>query len=241
MTAAGQGIGRAIAERLHAEGAEVWASDIDTGKLAGLDVHNKAGLDVLDSQAVKDYAAQVGSIDCLLNVAGYVHHGSVLECSEEDWNTSFDLNVSSMHRMIRAFLPGMLERGAQTGASVSITNMSSGASSLKGAPNRYVYGATKAAVIGLTKSIAVDFATQRVRCNAICPGTVNSPSLKARMEAMAKESGGFEEAYARFVARQPLGRIAEPEEVAALAAFLSSDEAAFVTGSEYKVDGGWTL
>lgn len=241
VTAAGQGIGRAIAEAFVREGATVYASDLARDKLEGLARVKKAKLDVLSTRAVDAYAAKVGPVDILVNVAGYVHHGSVLECTEKDWDFSFDLNVKSMHRMIRAFLPGMLERAKETGHSASIVNMSSGASSIKGVPNRYAYGATKAAVIGLTKSVAADFVRQGVRCNAICPGTVRSPSWEGRVEDLGKNVGGKDKALEMFVARQPMGRVGEPEEIAALAVHLASDESAFTTGTAIPIDGGWSL
>jgi 2-keto-3-deoxy-L-fuconate dehydrogenase len=241
VTAAGQGIGRAIAKAFVAEGATVFASDVDRSKLDGLARARKARLDVLSTRAVEAYAAKVGAIDILVNVAGFVHHGTVLDCSETDWDFSFDLNVKSMHRMIRTFLPGMLQRAEATGQSASIINLSSGASSLKGAPNRYVYGASKAAVIGLTKAVAIDFIRQSIRCNAICPGTIRSPSWEARVEELGKSVGGKEKAMEMFVARQPMGRVGEPEEVAALAVYLASSESAFVTGTAIPIDGGWTL
>lgn len=241
VTAAGQGIGRAIAEAFVAEGATVHASDIARDKLDGLRRAKKAKLDVRSNKAVSRYAEKVGDIDILVNVAGFVHHGTVLDCSEEDWAFSFDLNVTSMHRMISAFLPGMLRRAEMTGQSSSIINMSSGASSLKGAPNRYVYGTTKAAVIGLTKSIAVDFIRQGVRCNAICPGTVRSPSWEARVDELGRSVGGKDKAMEMFVSRQPMGRVGEPDEIAALAVYLASNEAAFTTGTAIPIDGGWTL
>jgi 2-keto-3-deoxy-L-fuconate dehydrogenase len=240
VTAAGQGIGRAIAEAFAAEGATVHASDLDIGKLDGLDA-SKAHLDVTDSEAVNAYAAAVGGIDILANVAGYVHHGTVLDCEERDWDFSFDLNVKSMHRMIRAFLPEMLTRAKANETSGSIINMSSGASSLKGAPNRYAYGATKAAVIGLTKAVAQDFIRQSIRCNAICPGTIESPSWQGRVEELGKTVGGTDRAMQLFVDRQPMGRVGKPEEVAALAVYLASDTAAFTTGTAIPIDGGWTL
>lgn len=241
VTAAGQGIGRAIADAFAAEGATVWASDLHVDLLNGADFADARMLDVTDTEAVNAYAAEVGAIDVLANVAGFVHHGTVLDCTEDDWDFSFDLNVKSMHRMIRAFLPAMLERSGTTGQSGSIINMSSGASSLKAAPNRYVYGATKAAVVGLTKAVAVDFATRKLRCNAICPGTVDSPSLQGRIEKLGETMGGYDKALAQFVARQPMGRIAQAEEIAHMAVYLASEEAAFVTGTTMVIDGGWTL
>ncbi len=241
VTAAGQGIGRAIAEAFVAEGATVHASDIARDKLDGLKRAKKAKLDVLSTRAVERYAEKVGPVDILVNVAGFVHHGTVLDCSEKDWDFSFDLNVKSMHRMIGAFLPGMLERAQQNGSSGSIINLSSGASSLKGAPNRYVYGATKAAVIGLTKAVAVDFIRQGIRCNAICPGTVRSPSWEARVEELGQSVGGTDKALEMFVSRQPMGRVGEPTEIAALAVYLAADESAFTTGTAIPVDGGWTI
>jgi len=241
VTAAGQGIGRAIAEAFVAEGATVHASDIARDKLDGLAKAKKARLDVLSSKAVGAYAQKVGPVDILVNVAGFVHHGTVLDCDDEAFDFSFDLNVKSMHRMIRAFLPGMLARAKDTGASASIVNMSSGASSIKGAPNRYVYGATKAAVIGLTKAVAIDYVRQGVRCNAICPGTVRSPSWEARVEELGRTVGGTDKAMELFVSRQPMGRVGEASEIAALAVYLASNEAAFTTGVAIPVDGGWTL
>ncbi len=240
VTAAGQGIGRAIAEAFAREGAVVHASDLDEAKLAGLDARTSR-LDVTDSAAVVAWAEAVGEIDILANVAGFVHHGTVLDCDEAAWDFSFDLNVKSMHRMIRAFLPGMLARAAHRGASGSIINMASGASSLKGAPNRYVYGATKAAVIGLTKAVAADFVTRGIRSNAICPGTVESPSWHERVEALGAAIGSKDEALRQFIARQPMGRVGRAEEVAALAVYLASDESAFTTGTAIPIDGGWTL
>jgi 2-keto-3-deoxy-L-fuconate dehydrogenase len=241
VTAAGQGIGRAIAEAFIAEGATVYASDIARDKLDGLARAKKAKLDVLSSKAVDAYAAKVGEIDILVNVAGFVHHGSVLDTSDKDFDFSYDLNVKSMHRMIRAFLPGMLIRAQLTGGSGSIINMASGASSLKGAPNRYAYGMTKAAVIGLTKSVAIDFIRQGIRCNAICPGTVRSPSWEGRVEDLGKTVGGTDKAMELFVSRQPMGRVGEASEIAALALYLASDESAFTTGTAIPIDGGWTL
>ena len=243
LTAAGQGIGRASAIAFAREGAEVIATDVDETKLDGLAAEGVAAtfrLDVRDTQAVDQFALGMGAIDVLFNCAGYVHHGSVLECPEEDWDFSFDLNVKSMHRTIRAFLPGMLER-AKAGGSGSIINMSSAASSLKGTPKRYVYGASKAAVIGLTKAVAADFIRDGVRCNAICPGAVVSPSWRERVEKLGEEMGGFDKAKEWFLDRQPMGRIAEAEEIAALAVYLASDESAFMTGVAIPVDGGFTL
>ena len=238
VTAAGQGIGRAIAEAFVKEGATVYATDIDRAKLEGLARAKKAKLDVTSTRAVDAYAAKVGQIDILCNVAGWVHHGSVLECTEDDWDRSFDVNVKSMHRMIRAFLPGMLERAKANGTSGSIINLSSGASSIKGIANRYAYGASKAAVIGLTKAVAIDFVRQGIRCNAICPGTVRSPSWEERVEDLGKSVGGKDKAMEMFIARQPMGRVGEAWEIAALAVYLASDESAFTTGTAIPVDGG---
>ncbi len=241
VTAAGQGIGRAIAEAFVAEGATVWASDINRDALNDLKRAKKHKLDVRSDRAIASFAERVGPIDILANVAGYVHHGSVLNCSDEDWDFSFDLNVKSMHRMISAFLPGMLERAKCAGTGGSIVNMSSAVSSLKGAPNRYVYGATKAAVIGMTKAIAADFIKDGIRCNAICPGTIRSPSLEGRIAELGKQMGGADKAMDLFVSRQPMGRLGAPEEIAALAVYLASDESAFTTGTVIPIDGGWTL
>ena len=241
VTAAGQGIGKAITDRFAEEGAKVWASDLDASKLDNAAYADVRALDVTDTDAVNAYAAAAGGIDVLANVAGFVHHGTVLDCDETDWDFSFDLNVKSMHRTIRAFLPAMLERAAGTGSTASIVNLSSGASSIKGAPNRYVYGATKAAIIGMTKAVATDFIGQNLRCNAICPGTVDSPSLQRRIETLGEQMGGYDAAHAQFVARQPMGRIARASEIADMAVYLASDEAAFVTGTAMVIDGGWTL
>ncbi len=244
LTAAGQGIGRATAEAFAREGAEVIATDVDRAKLDGLEaagVSRLEPLDVRDTAAVYALAASVGPIDVLFNCAGYVHHGTVLDCSEQDWDFSFDLNVKSMHRTIRAFLPDMLKRAEQRGASGSIVNIASGASSVRGIPNRYVYGATKAAVIGLTKAVAADFIKKGIRCNAICPGTVLSPSLEKRIEALGQEVGGTEKAHEMFVARQPMGRLGTAEEMAAVAVYLAGDESAFTTGIIISPDGGFSL
>jgi len=241
VTAAGQGIGRAIAEAFVAEGATVHASDISRDKLDGLARAKKARLDVLSTKAVEAYAAKVGPVDILVNVAGYVHHGTVLNTSEKDWDFSFDLNVKSMHRTIRAFLPGMLERAKASGGTSSIINISSGASSIRGIPNRYAYGASKAAVIGLTKAVAADFIREGLRCNAVAPGTFRSPSWEERVEDLGKEWGSKEKALEMFVQRQPTGRIADATEIAPIAVYLASDEAAFTTGTVMSVDGGFSL
>ncbi len=241
VTAAGQGIGRAIAEAFVAEGATVFASDISREKLEGLARAKKAKLDVLSTKAVEAYAAKVGPVDILVNVAGYVHHGTVLNTSEKDWDFSFDLNVKSMHRTIKAFLPGMLERAKESGGTSSIINISSGASSIRGIPNRYAYGASKAAVIGLTKSVAADFIRDGLRCNAVAPGTFRSPSWEGRVEDLGKEWGSKEKALEMFVQRQPTGRIADAAEIAPIAVYLASDEAAFTTGTVMSVDGGFSL
>lgn len=230
VTAAGQGIGRSIAEAFAAEGAAVHASDLDAGKLAELDAASVRALDVRSTEAVEAYARAVGEIDILVNVAGYVHHGTVLECTESDWDFSFDLNVKSMHRTIQAFLPGMLEGGGG-----SIVNISSAAGVLKAAPNRYVYGATKAAVAALTRAVAVDFITKGIRCNCICPGTIETPSMLGRAASAGPDG------MKNFIARQPMGRLGTAEEMAALAVYLASDESSFTTGGVHVADGGWTL
>lgn len=237
VTAAAQGIGKASAEAFLREGARVIATDIATEKLSGLTGADVRRLDVLRTSDVEALARSSGPVDILFNAAGFVHHGTVLDCTEQDWDFSFDLNVKSMHRTIHAFLPAMLEKGGG-----SIINVSSGASSLRGLPNRYAYGATKAAVIGLTKAVAADFIRQGIRANAICPGTIESPSLEERMSALAEKMGQPIETVRRnFVERQPMGRLGLPEEVAALAVYLASDESSFTTGAIHIVDGGFTL
>ena len=241
VTAAGQGIGRAIAEAFVAEGATVYASDVSRDKLEGLARAKKAKLDVLSTKAVDAYAAKIGPVDILVNVAGFVHHGTVLTTSEKDWDFSFDLNVKSMHRTINAFLPGMLERAKEGGRTSSIVNIASGASSVRGIPNRYAYGASKAAVIGLTKAVAADFIRDGVRCNAVAPGTFKSPSWEDRVETLGKEWGSKEKALEMFVQRQPMGRVAEAAEIAPIVVYLASDEAAFTTGTVMQVDGGFAL
>jgi 2-keto-3-deoxy-L-fuconate dehydrogenase len=236
VTAAGAGIGRATAEAFAKEGARVFATDIDTQRLSGLACETRK-LDVRSTTEVEELAREIGSIDILFNCAGFVHHGSVLECSDADWDQTFDVNVKSMHRTIRAFLPGMLERG-----SGSIVNISSGASSVRGLPNRYAYGASKAAVIGLTKAVAADVIRKGVRCNAICPGTIDSPSLEGRIEEQAQKDGKpVEEVRQAFINRQPIGRLGQPAEIAAFAVYLASDESAFTTGAIHIVDGGFSL
>jgi len=240
LTAAGQGIGRAVALAFAREGAQVIATDIDARLLGSLAAEcgcTTQALDVLDPVAITAAARAHPSADVLFNCAGYVHHGSVLDCTEEQWALAFDLNVRSMYRTIRAFLPGMLAKGGG-----SIVNMASAASSIKGAPNRFAYGSTKAAVIGLTKSVAADFIAKGIRCNAICPGTVESPSLRERIAALARSTGQTQEQVeAMFIARQPMGRLGRAEEIAALAVYLASDDAAFTTGTTPLIDGGWSL
>lgn len=231
VTAAGQGIGRAFAEAFRREGAAVLATDINEAALKGLAGMETRRLDVTDKAQVDALAAELGAVDILANCAGYVHQGTIFDCAEKDWDFSFDLNVKSMYRMIRAFLPAMLEKGKG-----SIVNVASVASSVKGVPNRFVYGASKAAVIGLTKSIAADFVAKGIRCNAICPGTVHSPSLDDRMKALGGDPAEVRRAFAQ---RQPMGRIGEPSEIAHLAVYLASDEAAFTTGAIHIIDGGW--
>ena len=236
-TAAGAGIGQATALRFLEEGAHVIATDLNEASLAALRGADCRKLDVLSTEAVDAMAKEIGGVDILFNCAGYVHHGSAVTTSDEDWDFSFNLNVKSMHRTIRAFLPGMIARGGG-----SIVNISSIASSVRGLPNRYVYGASKAAVIGLTKSVAADFIGKNIRCNAIGPGTVQSPSLNERIKALAA-TNGITEAAARemFVARQPMGRLGTAREIADIALYLASDEAAFTTGQMYMVDGGMTI
>jgi 2-keto-3-deoxy-L-fuconate dehydrogenase len=241
VTAAGQGIGRAIAEAFAAEGARVVASDVEEHKLEGIKSVKRLKLDVLSTETVeavaKELAGEFGALDILVNCAGHVHHGSVLDCSERDWDFSFDLNVKSMHRTIKAFLPGMLAK--QSG---SIINISSAVSSIRGVPDRYAYGATKAAVIGLTKAVAADFIRQGIRVNAICPGTIESPSLEGRIKERAQATGkSLSEVERAFVERQPMGRLGRADEVAALAVFLASDEASYITGQPHLVDGGMAL
>ena len=235
VTAAGQGIGRAAALAMAAEGAEVFATDINPEGLAQLKSEATGRLEAFEldvrSEASVAAGVDVAQPDVLFNCAGFVHNGTVLEASDEDWEFAFDLNVRSMLRTVRAALPGMLERG-----SGSIINMSSACSSVIGAPNRFVYGTTKAAVLGLTKSVAIDYITKGIRCNAICPGTVESPSLHDRLHA----TGDYEAAMKAFVARQPMGRIAKAEEIAALVVYLASDESAFTTGQAHIIDGGWS-
>jgi 2-keto-3-deoxy-L-fuconate dehydrogenase len=238
VTAAAQGIGRATALAFAAEGAQVYATDLNAAKLAeivGPGIRTMA-LDVRDTAAVQAAAEAIGPVDILFNCAGFVHQGTVLEATEAEWDFAFDLNVKSMLRTTQAFLPGMLAKGGG-----SVINMASVASSVKGIVNRAVYGASKAAVIGLTKSIAADYATKGVRCNAICPGTVQSPSLDDRIAANAAAAGSLEAARAAFIARQPMGRLGRPDEIAALAVYLASEDSVFVTGQALVIDGGISL
>ncbi|KAB1590501.1 SDR family oxidoreductase [Burkholderia cepacia] len=244
VTAAGQGIGRATALRFASEGADVLATDINEAALVRLEADaERAGsrlatrrLDVTDAQDVAALAANERAFDVLFNCAGYVHHGSILDCDDDAWAFSLNLNVTSMYRLIRALLPAMLEAGG-----ASIINMASAASSVKGVPNRFVYGTTKAAVIGLTKAVAADFVERGIRCNAICPGTIESPSLEQRIADQARmRDVSADEVRRAFVARQPIGRIGTADEVAALALYLASDEASFTTGAIHLIDGGWS-
>lgn len=236
ITAAAQGIGRASVEAYLAAGAEVIAVDINQQALADLSGAQTMLLDVTDDGAIQRLAAQTGAIDVLFNCAGAVHAGNILQCPESDWAFAMDLNVTAMYRMIRAFLPGMIETGGG-----SIINMSSVASSIKGVSDRFAYCTSKAAVIGLTKSVAADFVTQRIRCNAICPGTVESPSLHQRIAEQANREGRTQrEVYAAFTGRQPMGRLGTPQEIAQLALYLGSDVSAFTTGTTQIIDGGWS-
>lgn len=238
ITAAAQGIGRACAVAFAAEGAKVIATDIDTAKLDGLKAEGAGKIttrriDVTKKNEIDAFADETGAVDVLMNCAGFVHHGTILDCSESDWDFTLELNLRGAYRMIRAFLPAMLKAGK----GASIINMSSSVSSLKAAPNRFVYTTSKAGVIGLTKAVAIDFIRQGIRCNAICPGTVATPSLDDRIAAQ----GGTDEARQAFVARQPLGRLGTAEEIAALAVYLASDESSFTTGATHLIDGGFTL
>lgn len=237
VTAAGAGIGRASVVACAAEGAKVFATDFDNGLVEALQKDVPGAVcwvaDATSTTDIEAAAKKTGPVDVLFNCAGWVHNGTILDCKEADWDRSFDLNVKSMWRTLHAYLPGMIARG-----SGSIINISSAASSIKGAPNRSVYSSTKAAVIGLTKSVATDFADKNIRCNAICPGTVDTPSLRERIKALP---GDYDKNYQAFVARQKLGRLASPEEIAHLVVYLASDESAFVTGTTAMIDGGWSV
>lgn len=236
VTSAGQGIGRASAIALAREGAKVFATDIREDLFKDISKEHPGitgfGLNVLEQSAVDAALKRTGPIDILFNCSGFVHNGTVLDCEEKDWDFSFDLNVKAHYRMIKAYLPGMLAKGKG-----NVINMASVASSVKGAPNRFVYGASKAAVIGLTKALAADFVAKGIRCNCICPGTVETPSLYDRMRAQ----GDFEKAKAAFIARQPMGRLAQPEEIAEMVIYLASDDSAFMTGQALVIDGGWSI
>lgn len=235
ITAAGQGVGRATTELFAAEGAQVIACDINQDalvELADIEGVTPMKLDVTDVAAMTEAAKDLPALDVLFNCAGYVANGTILDCDEKDWDFSFELNVTSMYRLIQLTLPAMLENGGG-----SIINMSSVASSIKGVPNRFAYCASKGAVVGLTKSIAADFVTKGIRCNAICPGTVDSPSMHDRLRA----TGNYEQALTDFIARQPMGRIGTAEEIAALALYLASDDSAFTTGQTHAIDGGWAI
>ncbi len=237
VTAAGQGIGRASALAMAAEGATVFATDVNEDSLAAMS--GEAGIEayVLDVRNDDSVAAGVATAkpDVLFNCAGFVHAGSILDATDDEWDFAFDLNVRSMFRMMRAALPGMLER--ENG---SIINMSSALSSIIGAPNRFIYGTTKAAVIGMTKSVAIEYISQGIRCNCICPGTVESPSWHDRVKALGEQLGSYDAALEQFVSRQPMGRVATAEEIAALVVYLASDESAFTTGQPHIIDGGWS-
>ena len=238
LTACAQGIGRATALAFAAEGAHVIATDINGDKLAEIAGPNitTRQLDVLDPVAIAALAVELGPLDVLFNCAGFVHQGTIVDATEAEWDFAFNLNVRSMFRLIQAFLPGMIQHGGG-----SVINMASAAGSIKGAPARFIYGTTKAAVIGLTKSVAADYVKSGVRCNAICPGTIQSPSLNDRIAANAAVAGSVEAAREQFIARQAMGRLGKPEEIASLAVYLASDDAQFVTGQTIVIDGGWTL
>lgn len=236
VTAAANGIGHASAMALAARGAQVIATDIDTGKLAKLDASNEAitgkPLDVMDTEEVKALIAELPPLNILVNCAGWVHDGTILDCDDAAWDRSFGLNAKAMFQVTKAVLPGMLHKGAG-----SIVNIASIVSSEKGAPRRFAYGASKAAIIGMTKAIAADFVKDGIRCNAICPGTVESPSLKERLAA----TGDYEKAHAAFAARQPMGRLGKPEEIAEMVCYFAGDESAFTTGQTFAIDGGWSI
>lgn len=237
ITAAGQGIGLASAKAFVAAGAEVIATDVDITGLHGIEGLQALTLDVTSAPAILALSEQVGPIDVLFNCAGFVHAGSIMACDEVAWQRSMDLNVTAMYRTIRAFLPGMLKRGGG-----SIINMASVVSSVKAVPDRFAYAASKAAVVGLTKAVAADFVSQGIRCNAICPGTVESPSLRARIAAQAEQQGvSQEQVYQQFLARQPMGRIGSAEEIASLVLYLGSDASAYTTGSLHVIDGGMSI
>jgi 2-keto-3-deoxy-L-fuconate dehydrogenase len=238
VTAAGQGIGRATALAFAAVGARVVATDVNEAlvhQIASDRIHT-AKLDVLHAADIAQAALDAGAVDILFNCAGFVHQGTLLDATDDEWEFAFELNARSMFRTMRAFLPGMLDRGHGV-----ILNMASVASSLKGVPSRFVYSATKAAVIGMTKSVAADYVTRGIRCNCLCPGTVHTPSLDERIQANASAAGSVEAARAAFIARQPMGRLGTPEEIAALAVYLASDAAQFITGQAVIIDGGLTL
>jgi len=239
ITAAGQGIGRASALAMAAEGAQVFATDVNAEALASIRNETTHAIEVFELDVRSDESVEAGVTraqpDVLFNCAGFVHHGTILDCTPEEWDFAFDLNVRSMTRTIKAALPGMIERGGG-----SIINMSSACSSIIGAPNRFVYGTTKAAVIGLTKSVALDFIDKGIRCNAICPGTVESPSWLDRVDQLGKALGSREEAMQQFISRQPMGRVAQASEIAALVVYLASDESGFTTGHPHVIDGGWS-
>jgi 2-keto-3-deoxy-L-fuconate dehydrogenase len=238
-TASGAGIGRATAIAFAREGARVVATDLDEAAMAGLKeagIAECVALDARHTSAIEAIARRLGPVDVLFNAAGFVDHGTVLDTSEETWDFSFDLNVKSMHRTIKAFLPGMLAKGCG-----SIINIASAVGASKAAPNRYVYGATKAAVVGLTKAVAMDFIAKGIRCNAICPGTIETPSLEARIKALGRQMGGESEARRMFIARQPMGRLGTAEEMAHIAVYLASDESLYTSGATFASDGGLTL